>query len=854
MNPLKCIIPFVLILLSACGGGGGDGGGGSGGGTGNKFGQIAGTLIVSASNHLEQENNDSLATANLMVAGDTYSGNAAETDSGFPTAASVCGGVSVIHDLYKLNVTGANVRVTLTMGSDDTVKNDLDLFLLDANGIVIDSSQGTDQLIETVVPPTAPGQYYLGVQACKGASAYLLAAGTTSTTTALDRLTVPVEAEFVPGELFIKRKANLTAQAFNTRHRLEPVRDIGDDTQFVRIAKKSSGVSILGVAPSDKLGTPGHERNEALGATLEALLRLRLDPSVEFVSPNFIRRASFVPNDPFYKFQWHYPAIQLPQAWDVATTFGQGVIVAVIDTGILSGHPDLVGQTVPGYDFISSSAIAGDGDGIDADPEDPGDGTRPGESSYHGTHVAGTIAARSNDAAGVAGIAGNAKIMPLRVLGRGGGTDLDIIEAIKFAAGMGNVSPIIPTKKADIINMSLGGPGSNPAVQNIINLARNAGVIVVAAAGNENTSLPSYPAAYAGVISVAGVGFDLKRGPYSNFGTTIDLAAPGGDTSVDRNSDGFADGVLSTLKDDSTGKFSFVFYQGTSMAAAHVSGVLALMRGVNPSLSPFTIDQLIDGSHPSNLRITNDLGDVGKDILYGHGLIDANKAVLAAQALLNQAPSSDSILTTSVDSLDFAGFFNVLQLNVANGGGGTLNISSVSVDPGAPWLSVTPTTGVAPLRLDVNVNRSGLADGNYTGTITLGTDAKSGISIKTITITMQVSRLAVSGNVGEVFVLVVDPVTFAAVKQISTDASKGYKYSILDVPAGEYYIYAGTDRNNNGFICDVEDACGTYGPTVKIQTGHVLPDLNFNVNNAQNQPLSLLRLASTAPTLKRLHR
>ncbi|MDQ3260277.1 MAG: S8 family serine peptidase, partial [Pseudomonadota bacterium] len=705
------------------------------------------------------------------------------------------------------------------------------------------------QLTETVTTP-GPGTYIVGVRGFRGTSAYLLSAGTTTTSSAFDREVTPVGAEFVTGELLVKYKSFIGLQAQAAKHNLTPVRHVWNEAYLMKLPI-TNRVAAAQNGGSEKVNAPGHEENEAIGATWDALRKLRKDPAVDYAEPNYIRRATAVPTDPFYRYQWHYPAIKLPEAWDIATTRGAGTIVAVIDTGVLSGHTDLQGQLVPGYDFISNSTNGADGDGIDNNAEDPGDGTRPGESSYHGTHVAGTVAAATDNSVGGAGIAWNGKVMPLRVLGRSGGTDADIIEAMKFAARLPNASTTVPAAKADVINMSLGGAGPSATTQAVITDVRNAGVIIVAAAGNENTSNPSYPAAYDGVISVSAVGFDLKRAPYSNFGNTIDLAAPGGDTSVDLNGDTFADGVLSTLKNDSSpcpACFNYVFYQGTSMAAPHMAGVVALMRGVNPALTPSQVDQLIDGTLPQ--RITTDLGQPGRDNLFGHGLIDANKAVSAARELGGAPPPTGSVLTVSVANLNFDSFLNKLTISVSNGGINTLTITSVTVNQ--PWLTVSPTSGVAPLRLDVAVNRAGLADGTYTATITINSDATSAPASKSVDVTLRVSSTAATGNVGDVFVLLLNPNTGNSVAQDVTNAVEGYRYGFKGVAPGVYDLYAGTDRDNNDFICDIEDACGTLGRLLTISGSGQLTGEDFPVNNSQNQPQMLRKKSDPMPPMKKL--
>ncbi|MBK9495277.1 MAG: S8 family serine peptidase [Xanthomonadales bacterium] len=318
---------------------------------------------------------------------------------------------------------------------------------------------------------------------------------------------------------------------------------------------------------------------------------LAKDSTIEFIEPDRIMQAAMTPNDTRYNEQWHYfeatGGMGMPAAWDLVT--GSGVVVAVLDTGI-TNHSDLNANVVAGYDFISSSTTAGDGNGRDSNPNDEGDYSGGYSSSWHGTHVAGTVAAVTNNSSGVAGVAFNAKIMPVRVLGRGGGTTSDIADAITWASG-GAVSGVTTNSNpAEVINLSLGGSGScDTTTQNAINGAVGRGTVVVIAAGNSNSNVSGFtPANCNNVVSVASNDREGNRASYSNYGALIDVTAPGGETATTAN------GVLSTLNSGSTtpGTESYAFYQGTSMAAPHVAGLVALMQSKAVS-TPATVESLL---------------------------------------------------------------------------------------------------------------------------------------------------------------------------------------------------------------------------------------------------------------------
>jgi len=358
------------------------------------------------------------------------------------------------------------------------------------------------------------------------------------------------------------------------------------------------------------------------------------DPDVEYAEPDRILRPLFTPNDTYYASQWHYyestAGLNLPAAWDLST--GTGIVVAVIDTGYRP-HADLAANIVPGYDFITDTAVSNDGNGRDADASDPGDAIVAGEcgsgyptqdqsSSWHGTHVAGTIAAVTNNGTGVAGVAFGAKVQPVRVLGKCGGYTSDIADAIIWASG-GTVSGVpANATPARVLNLSLGGSGAcDTTTQNAINSARSRNAVVVVAAGNSNANAANYsPASCTGIVTVAAVNRSGGRAYYSNYGSVVEVAAPGGDMTS-----AAANGILSTLNAGTTtpGADVYAYYQGTSMATPHVAGVVALMLAKNASLTP---DQVITMLQSTARAFPATCSQCGA------GIVDAAAAVKAAIA------------------------------------------------------------------------------------------------------------------------------------------------------------------------------------------------------------------------------
>jgi len=301
-------------------------------------------------------------------------------------------------------------------------------------------------------------------------------------------------------------------------------------------------------------------------------------PDSIYAEPNYLLLPNRRPNDVFYtRYQWNLPMIDMERSWEQSTG-SKNVIVAVVDTGIDLDHPEFQGRLTDGYNVIE-------------------DTNNPMDDNGHGTHVAGVIAARSNNGDGIAGMTWNSKLMPIKAIGAdGSGTAFDIAQGIRWATDHG----------ADVINLSVGNYTSSAALQDACRYAYEKNVVLVAATGNDATDQPGYPAAYKEVFGVSAIDHNRQRADFSNFGDYVDVVAPGVDI-------------------PSTYIYSdYAALSGTSMACPHVAALAALIRSVNPRLSPDDVMKIMRKS-------AIDLGDQGKDTLYGYGMINVNAALTQAK-------------------------------------------------------------------------------------------------------------------------------------------------------------------------------------------------------------------------------
>ena len=599
-------------------------------------------------------------------------------------------------------------------------------------------------------------------------------------------------------------------------------------------------------------------RNQNLDKTTTRALaeELRQREDVAGVYFNIMWKAFAIPNDEFFGSQWHYPAINLPQAWDI-TKGSASTTVAVIDTGILFDannasrtHPDFVGKILPGFDFISNPNIARDNDGRDANPFDEGDE----ELSYHGSHVAGTIAAATNNTEGVAGVNWEAKILPVRVLGFGGGSLVDILEGSLWAAGL---HPDIPNPNpASILNLSLGGPGlCPPFVQEIYDAIIAAGKTVVVAAGNEDQNAANVtPASCKGVITVGAVDLPGNRAHYSNFGSRIDVMAPGGDTrpGIDVNNDSKPDGVLSTILGVDN-NFDYAFYQGTSMAAPHVAGVISLMQALKPDLTPLqALSVLTSTARPLNAN------QCAPDTC-GAGVIDALAALQAVQK--GDFGQGQGVLNFDPQLLDFGSDVDELDLRLRNTGNKSLSYNLLGYREAADNPAAVPggilsrvsgsdsgnLSAGESTTIRLRVDRSVLsATGFYQ--LELGFEVDDGISKETFVLPVRITK-ASSGEVQ-----LSGPMIVAAfIRDANGDfQSSGFQTSqgvisnySFEALAGENFVIAWSDENSNIKI-DEGDFLGVFPNSVNVVAGQtssgvdVVLEPSLGISNLSKEQTSLL--------------
>ncbi len=775
---------FSVLLLAACGGGG----------DGSDTAALSGAITAPAFSHLDGDTNnpvdplranDSRADAQPLANPAVVAGYL-RADDHVRSA-----GESVDPDARFLNETDSDdwYSVTLAEGqavnlviNGTTASTDFDLFLIDATtSMQVASSMNVNDPdedggdIETLEAPS-DGDFLVNVSAVAGAGNYVLRLG--SGVEALQLDTLRVEADFVPGQVVARYRDRLGPAA----------RGSGSSGGRARLYEVPVGGGLTSQARrgSAIAREPRFASEKALRKyrTIQHVKALKRDPEVLWASLNHRVKPLLVPDDPRFGEQENLTLLGFPEAWEDVRGFSRAdVVVAVVDTGVIP-HPDLDANlnAADGYDFVQADG------GIDSDPTDPDP-----SGVYHGTHVAGTLGAVTNNdlfIAGAAGPSGRVRLMIVRALGLGGGTEYDVLQGVRYAAGLENDSGRLPANTANVINLSLGGGGGQ--FETAFREVRDqAGVILVAAAGNEGVDRVNVPAIYDGVIAVGALDeAGTSRADFSNFGVGLDVMAPGTRVlGLGLNAESAPDAVL---------------LSGTSTATPHVSAVAALMKSVWPAMTPDDFYcALISGALTGS-----DIRDDDR----GYGVIDAALAVSNAVTYRSDPTQLSGGIVTRPQSLDFGNLLDALTLTVTIPCDSGASI--VDIQASEAWLRIEDRSGARGIGdYRVIADRAAMPEGvSARGAVTI--TATSGVEPVTADV---VALTAPAGNfaadAGTLYVQLVDLTDDAESREQRLQPGPGggrYQFRFEGVPDGDYAIVAGTDRDYDFAINDPGEAYGAY--------------------------------------------
>ena len=709
-------------------------------------------------------------------------------------------------DFFVVNAL-AGQRFNLSIG--DYQQGDLDFYLWNEDLQIVASSEGIGPQ-ETITVPE-DGTYYLNVYAWSGASNYIV----DSEFTNLPSSSSPLRF----GEVIVTLKS---ANAESVEVLREKVTDLAERYGVTIQSKGTASIQLLKSTSDSKqlMHTLSHPKLKSLTSaelvnnslTSHLVKLLHADPNVQTAQPNYMYFPTATTNDPLLADMWHLDQIKVARAWDV--TFGDpGVIVAVIDSGVLKEHPELSENSSSGYDFISWPENS-DGDGIDPDPEDamPPIDRCDGGTFYHGAHVAGTVAAAGNNGEGIAGVAFDVSLMHLRALDGGcGGSTYDIAQAVRYAIGVENDSGHVPDNPADIINMSLGGGPQDDYMQRTLSEAASRGIILVGSSGNSGNSSVSFPARYDSVLAVGATNREGQVTGYSNKGPNLALVAPGG---------GMSGGVWSLHKDEMG--YSYTQGQGTSMAAPHAAGVFALMKSVHPNLNHQRLKTYLEFE-----LITDNIGISGFDAESGWGLINADKALDVAMADADGSLRLPARIVLSSSQIYLGENLTDVDITVTNPGELALEVTQVEVESLVPpvtsaWLEVTEnhetdatdTPGFVGNWRFV-VDRAGLPTGFHVATIVFSAIDEEGQQLsRSLKLILKVAKDAAGGNVGLVNVQLINSDNNETLWSTASTASDAYEFRLGVTEGGDYRIEVSSDVDNGGFICGVGDFCGALEATL----------------------------------------
>lgn len=827
-------------MVGACGGG-------EGGGAASNPGpyNLSGTLAVAESSAVDSDLNDVLQS-DRSSNGDPTEAQPLETPVQLVGTVNAAGAGPAgansddgDHDDY-FSVSLVAGQVVELEAAADIAQADVDLYLLTAPSTAgqlpteVGASQSTTSRFECVTITTS-GNYLVNVAIFRGASTYnLRIAAPGSAGSCAQRTTA---ANFDPTQLLAQPKAQaaVSAQSLQRSSGLTSIgqgggpqllqlpatatlRRQGLDTVSKTLVGASSGTRNLSSA----------EKEPPVITALKYAKALSASGVYDYVQPNWMMRrlvltGTFPPSDTrYFNQRWHYELINLPAAMNrlhaaALPQTRQRPVVAVIDEGVMLDHPDIRPQLFSsGRAFVTNSTDTGDRASGD-DVSQAADGA-----TFHGTHVAGTVGASTFDSYGGAGVAPMALILPLRVFPRNtDASSLDVIQAMRYAAGLSNNSGTLPARRADVINLSLGSDRAcDPGYASVVREVRAQGTVVLAASGNSALTTVGSPANCAGVIAVGAVDPSGLPASYSNTGSDLDLVAPGGATQQ------ASDRVYSDIGTFVNGarQAGFGGLAGTSMATPHVSGVIALMRYINPSITPGQIDTLIQ-----NGTLTSGAGSTSRNDDYGHGRIDADKAVVAAfSSVGSTVPEAPVRVVASPSTIDFGSFRSTATFNLQADAG--VSESVVSVASNSAAVQVAPVANAVDGRglgtYAITVSRTGLPDGTSFPQIVVTLSPS-----RTLTIPLSIRKVPAGAarvaDLGPIYVLLIDPDTKDVVTAVqATHTGSSYTWSVSGYSKPSVWVIAGGDPNNDDIVCQPGEPCGDL-PVISL--GGDRTDLDFQV-------------------------
>ena len=795
---------FLLSALMLSGCGGGD----SGGTAFVPDSPLAGEIAIEAGSRIDQDTMDELALFGAQPAPDAQALPVNFILAGYVSGAEgsyglvsgqILGFRADAKDTYSIPMAPGEIIRLVSLGSR-AGNPSLTLTLFDGSGTASQDTDRESPPAQIRLDDGLPEQNYTVEVSTSGRvpARYVLVKAVSAELGSLS-LAWP-NYEFEEGEAIVTLSSAVTGGG------------AGFSAQVATLGRQLGSSDWLVKMPAATTMNATQSRSRGL-ATLEWIADLRKRPGVASAVPNYRFSSTGTPvNEDLYPLQWHYDLINGPIAWQLAPGGGEGVSVAVLDSGLFSPsgttdwHPDLNANVVQGRDFVDN----------DLYPEDPGNSV--GSSVFHGTHVAGTIGAvvQGTDAGtgeGIGGVAFGSNIVPVRVLGEGGtGSSDDLIAAVRWVTGQSDNS----APRAQVVNLSLGGLPLIQQLEDAIAFGVNErGMIFVGAAGNSATSQKSYPAASPNVLAVSSVDAAGRLASYSNFGSWIDLAAPGGDASRDGNNDGRADVIWSTGAVESADGFeaSHIGLQGTSMAAPHVAGVMALLKQQELSRDYMDIRALLEAGELTSFSGTR------TDQL-GFGILDASSALQASGDVTVLSPSPTQVLLGNETSRS-------QTVTLTKIGDGAVSIDSISQAP--PWFEVT-RNDIAndSTELDFVLVESALEENVSYRDITRVSYTANGVArTLDIPVVAQVLSDEFARTAGTHFVLLVnttpnDQGFYEAEAQIAVEVDKGsYEFrferddgvepkEMSEIAPGSYYLVAGSDIDGDGIICQPGEACAEY--------------------------------------------